>query len=51
MIEMMKKARAKNKVCSAILIHLSKVFDCLKHDLFIAKIAKLNAFGFSCKSL
>ena len=34
-----------------VLIHPSKVFDCLKHDLLIAKIAKVNAFGFSCKSL
>ena len=44
----MKKAREKNKVCTALLIGSLKVFDCLKHDILIVK---LNALGFSCKYL
>ena len=48
MIEKMKEARDKNKVCAADLINLSMAFDCLKLDLLIAK---LNAFGFDYKSL
>ena len=35
MIENMKVTRDKNKVCAAVLTDLSKVFDCLKHDLLI----------------
>ena len=48
MIEKMKEARDKNKVCAAVLTDLSKVFDCLIHDLLIAKP---HAFGFDYKSL
>ena len=48
MIEKMKEARDKNKVCTAVLTDLRKAFDCLKHDLLIAK---LHAFGFDCKSI
>ena len=47
MIEKMKEALDKNKVCAAVLTDLSKAFDCLKH-LFVAK---LHAFGFDYKSL
>ena len=48
MIEKMKEARDKNKVCAAVLIDLSKAFDCLKHHILIAK---LHAFGFDYKYL
>ena len=44
MTEKIKKARDKN----AGLTDLTKAFDCLKHDLLIAK---LHAFGFDYKSL
>ena len=44
----MKEARGNNKVCAAFFIELSKAFDCLLHDLLIAK---LHAFGFDLKSL
>ena len=43
MTEKMKEARDSNKVCAAVLTKLSKAFDCLFHDLLIAK---LHAFGF-----
>ena len=48
MIEKMKETRDKNKVCDAALTALTIAFDCLKHNLLIAK---LHAFGFDCKSL
>ena len=48
MIEKMKAARDKNKVYAAVFTDLTKAFDCLKHDLFIAK---LHPFGFDCKCL
>ena len=48
MTEKMKEARDNSKVCAAVLTDLSKAFDCLLHDLLIAK---LHAFGFDLKSL
>ena len=48
MTKRMKKARDNNKVCAAVPIDLSKAFDCLLHDLLIAK---LHAFGFDLKVL
>ena len=46
--EKMKEARDNNQGCAAVLTDLSKAFDCLLHDLLIAK---LHAFGFDLKSL
>ena len=43
MIEMWRKALDEKKVAGAILTDLSKAFDCLSHDLLIAK---LEAYGF-----
>ena len=48
MPEKMEEARDNNKVCAAVLNDLSKAYDCLFHDLLIAK---LHAFGFDLKSL
>ena len=44
MIEKWKKSVDKGKTFAALLTDLSKVFDCLSHDLIIAKP---NAYGFS----
>ena len=48
MAEKMKEARDSNKVCTGVLNDLSKAFDCLLHDLLLAK---LHASGFGLKSL
>ena len=48
MIEMWRKALDERKVAGAILTDLSKAFDCLSHDLLIAK---LEAYGFDKSAL
>ena len=48
MIEMWRKALDEKKVAGAILTDLSKAFDCLSHDLLIAKF---EAYGFEKSAL
>ena len=48
MIEMWRKALDESKVAGAILTDLSKAFDCLSHELLIAKLA---AYGFDKSAL
>ena len=48
MIEMWRKALDERKVAGAVLTDLSKAFDCLPHDLLIAK---LHAYGFEKSAL
>ena len=48
MIDKWKKAVDNHKVFGAILTNLSKAFDCICHDLLIAK---LNAYGLSLPAL
>ena len=47
-IDKWKKAVDNHKVFEAVLTDLSKVFDCICHDLLIAK---LNAYGLSLPAL
>ena len=48
MLEIWKGATDNNKAFSALLTDLSKAFDCLSHDLLIAK---LHAYGLDIDSL
>ena len=48
MIEMWRQALDEHKVAGAVLTDLSKAFDCLSHDLLIAK---LDAYGFGKSAL
>ena len=47
LIENWKESLDKNFVTGAVLMDLSKAFDCIPHDLLIAK---LHAYGFSLKA-
>ena len=44
MIEKIEEARDKNKAWTAVITDLSKVFDCLKHYLLIAKLIVKYAY-------
>ena len=48
MLEKWKRSVDKSKMFGALLTNLLKAFDCLDHELLIAK---LNAYGFSLTAL
>ena len=48
MLEKWKSVVDNKKVFGAVLTDLSKAFDCLSHDLLVAK---LDAYGFSTAAL
>ena len=48
MIETWHKCLDENKIVGAILMDLSKAFNCLPHDLLVAK---LEAYGFDTKTV
>ena len=48
MLEKWKRALDKSGIAGALLTDLSKAFDCLNHELLIAK---MDAYGFDRKSL
>ena len=48
MIETIRKTRDNHGVFAAVMTDLSKAFDCISHELLIAK---LNAYGFDETSL
>ena len=48
LIEEWKMQLDKNKIFGAVLLDLSKIFDCITHDLLIAK---LDAYGFDKEAL
>ena len=48
MIELWKKALDNKKIAGGVLTDLSKAFDCLNHNLLVAK---LDAYGFDTNAL
>ena len=48
LIENWQKSLYQNKFVGAVLVNHSKAFDCIPHELLIAK---MHAYGFSSQSL